>query len=159
MQGVAYDTLKKHNLLGKVNREFRNSLGAAYEQNVQKNRSFMRCVKMLSEILSPCSCSINMLKGAFLCAHYPEGYRTSNDVDLHVLPKDVTTVGNYLSHAEFQQENIRNGEFIPATRQEIIESNMLSGETVPYIKEVNLPFIKFFEVDINFSLYYKNVDP
>lgn len=34
MQGIAYDVLKKNGLLGKVNREFRNSLGAAYEQNV-----------------------------------------------------------------------------------------------------------------------------
>lgn len=158
MQGVAYDTLKKHNLLGKINREFRNSLGAAYEQNVQKNQSFMSCVKMLSEVLSPCSCNIAMLKGAYLCAHYPEGYRTSNDVDLLVLPKDVTTVGNYLSHAGFRQGNVRNGVFVPATRQEIIESKMLRGETVPYIKEVNLPFMKFFEVDINFSLDYKNGD-
>lgn len=156
MQGVAYDTLKKHNLLGKVNREFRNSLCAAYEQNVQKNQSFMYCVKMLLEILSPCTCSIAMLKGAYLCARYPNGYRTSNDVDLLVLAKDVTAIGNYLSNAGFRQGNVRNGEFVPATRQEIIESKMMRGETVPYIKEVNLPFMKFFEVDINFSLDYKN---
>jgi len=158
MHGVAYDTLKKHNLIGEVNREFRNSLGAAYEQNVQKNQCFMSCVRMLSKILSSCSCPIAMLKGAYLCAHYPEGYRTSNDVDLLVSPKDITTVGNCLSHAGFQQGNVKNGVFFPATRQEIIESKMLRGETVPYIKEVNLPFMKFFEVDINFSLDYKNGD-
>lgn len=156
MQGVAYDTLKKHNLLGKVNREFRNSLGAAFEQNVQKSQSFMSCVKMLSEILSPCTCNIAMLKGAYLCVHYPDGYRTSNDVDLLVLPKDVTTVGNRLSYVGFKQGYIRNGEFVPATRQEIIESKMMRGETVPFIKEVNLPFLRYFEVDINFSLDYKN---
>ena len=97
-----------------------------------------------------------MLKGAYLCAHYPDGYRTSNDVDLLVLPKDVTAVGHLLSSAGFKQGNVRNGEFIPATRQEIIESKMMRGETVPYIKEVNLPLMKFFEVDINFSLDYKN---
>lgn len=156
MQGIAYDTLKRNGLLGKVNREFRNSLGAAYEQNVQKNESFLKCVVMLSEILAPCDCKVAMLKGAYLCAHYPSGYRTSNDVDLLVLPKDVTTVGHLLSASGFKQGNIRNGEFIPATRQEIIESKMMRGETVPYIKEVSLPFMKFFEVDINFSLDYKN---
>ena len=42
MQGVAYDVLRKNDLLGKVNREFRNSLGAAYEQNIQKNKSFRK---------------------------------------------------------------------------------------------------------------------
>lgn len=156
MQGVAYDTLKKNGLLGKINREFRNSLGAAFEQNVQKNESFRKCIVMLSDILSPCDCKVAMLKGAYLCAHYPEGYRTSNDVDLLVLPKDVTTIGNMLTASGFKQGNVRNGEFIPATRQQIIESKMMRGETVPYIKEVNLPFMKFFEVDINFSLDYKN---
>lgn len=156
MQGVAFDVLKKNGLLSKVNREFRNSLGAAYDQNVQKNESFTRCIAMLSEILGSRNCKVAMLKGAYLCAIYPSGYRTSNDVDLLVLPEDVTTIGNLLTCAGFKQGNIRNGEFIPATRQEIIESKMLRGETVPYIKEVNLPFMKFFEVDVNFSLDYKN---
>ena len=156
MQGIAYDTLKRNGLLVNVNREFRNSLSAAYEQNVQKNESFLKCVVMLSEILALCDCKVAMLKGAYLCAHYPNGYRTSNDVDLLVLPKDVTTVGHLLSSSGFKQGNVRNDEFIPATRQEIIESKMMRGETIPYIKEVNLPFMKFFEVDINFSLDYKN---
>ena len=156
MQGIAYDTLNRNGLLGKVNREFRNSLGSAYEQNVQKNQSFFKCVIMLSKILDSCDFKVAMLKGAYLCAHYPDGYRTSNDVDLLVLPKDVTIVGNLLLSSGFKQGNVRNGEFIPATRQEIIESKMMRGETVPYIKEVNLPFMKFFEVDINFSLDYKN---
>lgn len=156
MQGIAYDVLKKNGLLGKVNREFRNSLGAAYEQNVLKNDSFKKCIVMLSEILSPCTCKVAMLKGAYLCAHYPDGYRTSNDADLLILPKDVTAVDHLLSSAGFKQGNVRNGEFIPATRQEIIESKMMRGETVSYIKKVNLPFMKFFEVDINFSLDYNN---
>lgn len=156
MQGIAYGILKKSGLLGKVNREFRNALGAAYDQNVLRNESFRKCVILLSGILSSCDCKVAMLKGAYLCMHYPDGYRTSNDVDLLVLPKDVTTIGNLLAKAGFRQGNIRNGEFIPATRQEIIESKMMRGETVPYIKEVDLPFMKFFEVDINFSLDYKN---
>lgn len=156
MQGIAYGVLMKNQLLGKINREFRNSLASAYEQNVQKNQSFYECIEMLSKLLSTCNCKIAMLKGAYLCGHYPEGYRTSNDVDLLVLPQDVTTIGILLSNAGFQQGYIKNGEFVPATRQEIIESKMMRGETVPYIMEVNLPFLKYFEVDINFSLDYKN---
>lgn len=156
MQGVAFGTLKKHQLLGKVNREFRNSLAYAYEQNTQKNKSFYQCVAMLNDILSSCDCPIAMLKGAYLCSLYPSGYRTSNDVDLLVSACDVTAVGKLLSKAGFLQGSIRNDEFVPATRQEIISSRMLRGETVPYIKEVGLPFMKFFEVDINFSLDYKN---
>lgn len=156
MQGIAYDTLRKKGCLGKVSREFRNALSGAYEQNRFKNKSFYQCVLFLTVILKECPAPIAMLKGAVLCAHYPEGYRTSNDVDLLVRPQDVTTVGTYLTKAGFRQGNIRNGQFVPATRREIIESKMMRGETVPYIKEVSLPYMKYLEVDINFSLDYKN---
>ena len=158
MQGIAYGVLKQGGLLGKVNREFRNPLANAYEQNVQKNRSYRECIARLAALLAPCPCRVAMLKGAYLCFHYPAGYRTANDVDLLVLPKDVTVIGNLLTSAGFRQGAIHNGTFVPATRQEIISSRMLRGETVPYIKEVNLPFMRFFEVDINFSLDYKNGD-
>ena len=156
MQGIAYDTLKHHGLLGKVNREFRNSLKYAYEHNIEKNNSFLQCVKYVSSILTQCDFNVAMLKGAYLCFHYPKGYRTSNDIDLLVLPKDVTALGSLLLKEGFKQGNIRNDEFIPASRKEIIESKMMRGETVPYIKEVNLLHMKYLEVDINFSLDYKN---
>lgn len=158
MQAVAYGTLKKHGLLGKVNREFRNSLKGASIQNVEKNNSFFQCVELVEKALSKCECKYAMLKGAYLCKAYPEGYRTSNDIDLLVHPKDVTKVGNALIKADFKQGNIRNGNFQPATRKEIIESKMMRGETVPYIKEINLPGMQFLEVDINFSLDYKPGD-
>ena len=156
MQGIAYDRLKKKGVLNKVNREFRNSLKSAFNQNVVKNRSFIECIDLVASILNKLDCKIAMLKGAFLCNHYPEGYRVSNDIDLLVKPSDVTIVANALNEAGFKQGNIRNDEFVAASRQEIIESKMMRGETVPYIKEVNLPNMKYLEVDINFSLDYKN---
>lgn len=158
MHAVAYGTLKNNGLLGKVNREFRNSLKGAYELNTAKNMSFFGCVAYVDKVLSRCTCKYAMLKGAYLCRLYPEGYRTANDIDLLVLPRDVTEVGVALSEAGFVQGYIRNGEFELATRKEIIESKMMRGETVPYIKEVNLPGMRFLEVDINFSLDYKPGD-
>lgn len=155
MQAVAYGILKKHGLLGKVNREFRNSLRGAYDQNIEKNNSFFQCVELVEKALSKRECKYAMLKGAYLCKAYPEGYRTSNDIDLLVHPKDVTEVGDALLKTGFKQGSIRNGNFEPATRKEIIESKMMRGETVPYIKEINLPGMQFLEVDINFSLDYK----
>ena len=156
MAGIAYQTLKNNNLMGRVNREFRNSLTGAYEINCEKNISFFASIKYLSKLLENCDFNYAMLKGAYLCRYYPEGCRTSNDIDLLVEPKDVTKIGEILSNAGFKQGNIRNGTFIPATRKEIIESKMLRGETVPYIKEILLPRMKYLEVDINFSLDYKN---
>lgn len=158
MQGVAYGTLKKHGLLGKVNREFRNSLKGAYNQNLEKNNSFFRCVQLVDDALAECKCKYAMLKGAYLCKAYPAGYRTSNDIDLLIHPDDVTKIGNALLKLGFKQGNIRNGSFEPATRKEIIESKMTRGETVPYIKELNFPGMRFLEVDINFSLDYKSGD-
>ncbi len=156
MAGVAYDTLKRHRLLGKVNREFRNALQMAYDHNTEKNNSFFDCVDQVSRILEKCNCAVAMLKGAWLCAHYPSGYRISSDIDLLVLSRDVSEVGDLLNDAGFSQGYVRNGEFIPASRREIIESKMMRGETVPYIKKVSLPNMPYLEVDINFSLDYKN---
>lgn len=153
---IAYDTLKQMDLLNKVNREFRNSLAAAYQQNLEKNNSFFICLEMLSEILQHCKGKYTMLKGALLCSLYPPGYRTCNDIDLLVRPENVSDIGNALMEAGFKQGHIRNGTFKIASRREIIESKMMRGETVPYILEVDLPYIKFLEVDINFSLDYKN---
>lgn len=158
MQAIAYGTLKKHNLLGKINREFRNSLKNSYIQNKEKNESYFRCIRYVEEILSECNCRYVLLKGAYLCKVYPEGYRTSNDIDLLVHPNDVTEIGNALIKVGFKQGHIRNGKFEAATRKEIIESKMTRGETVPYIKEVNLPEMQFLEVDINFSLDYQSGD-
>lgn len=158
MQGVAYGVLKKNGCLGGVNREFRNSLRGAYEQNIEKNKAFFQCLNVLSEILREHKDKYAMLKGALLCQWYPEGYRTSNDIDLLVRPQDVTIIGECLTRAGFRQGNIRGDEFVPAGRRDIIESKMLRGETVPYILEIGLEQMRFLEVDINFSLDYKNGD-
>lgn len=158
MAGTAYSILKNNKLLDAVNREFRTSLQNIYECNVIKNESFFKCVNMITKSLKPCEGKYAMLKGALLCKMYPEGCRTSNDIDLLVCSDNVTEIEQLLQNAGFKQGYIRNREFVPATRREIIESKMTRGETVPFIKQVNLPFMKYLEVDINFSLDYKNGD-
>lgn len=156
MQAVAYQILHKLGLLEKVNREFRSSLQSAWEQNIEKNKSMYLCIQYLNIILSDFAGKYAMLKGAILCGTYPVGCRTSNDIDLLVLPEHVTQIGEALHQAGFAQGYIKNGEFMPASRKEIIESKMLRGETVPYIKKVDIPGMRYLEVDINFSLDYKN---
>ncbi len=156
MQATAYGVLKENELLGNINREFRNSLKGAYEQNMQKNDSYFKAVRYVSGILDAQKDKYAMLKGAVLCKKYPKGYRTSNDIDLLVCPEHVTQIGNVLIKKGFRQGDIKNGRFIPATRKEIIESKMMRGETVPYIKEVNLSGMQYLEIDLNFSLDYQN---
>lgn len=156
IQAVAFGTLKGCNLLGSVNREFKNSLGAAYEQNILKNESFFKCIDIVTNILNSKDTNYALLKGAILCKMYPKGYRTSNDIDVLTIPDEVGKISNLLLQAGFKQGHIRNGEFEAAGRQEIFNSLLTRGETVPFILKVNLPQMKYLEVDINFSLDYKN---
>ncbi len=159
MQAIAYLTLKNAKLLGKVNREFCNSLRDAYENNIHKNMSYFNSVRYLSEVLKNKEGTYAMLKGAVLCTKYPIGCRSSNDIDLLVHPDNITEIGETLKNAGFEQGSVRNEEFIPATRKEIIESKMMRGETIPYIKKFDLQGMKYLEVDLNFSLDYKNGSP
>lgn len=155
MGGIAFGRLSDNKMLNSVSREFRNTLEAIYQHNLIKNDSYSKSVLMINNIISNASCKCAMLKGSVLCSLYPKGYRTASDIDLLTLPENVTEIGDYLTKAGFCQGYIKNGSFIPATRSEIIESRMTRGETVPYIKEINMPGMKYLEVDINFSFDYK----
>ena len=154
--GVACAVLEKAELMSRVPREARTALRGARTQNREYNRSFFRCVGALHDALRSCGEHYAMLKGAYLCGKYPEGCRTSNDVDLLVPPEFLSEIGEALLRDGYRQGAVQNGVFIPAKREEIIRSRMMRGETVPYIKEVNLPYLRYFEVDINFSMDYKN---
>ena len=158
MAGVAYHVLKETSLLDLVDREFRNSLHNAFWLNEKINDDFLGCIKFLSTELEACGVPYALLKGAYLCFKYPSGCRTSNDVDVLIAPQDVGKVSAKLKMAGFRQGYLKNGTFFPASRKQIIESKMTRGETVPFIKETKLPFLKYIEVDLNFSLDYKNSD-
>ena len=156
MAGAAYGTLKETDLLQKTNREFRNSLYYSFIVNKKINEDYAGCVNFVTQTLEACGARYALLKGAYLCFWYPKGYRISNDIDILVAPEDVGKVSASLKLAGFKQGEVKNGVFIPATREQIIESKMTRGETVPFIKEIKLPYIKHLEVDLNFSLDYKN---
>lgn len=158
MAAVAYEVLEKCELLGDVDREFRTSLRNAHIANWKWNEDFIGCLRHVSAVLDSANIPYALLKGAVLIGKYPLGCRTSNDIDVLIAPEHVGRVCAVLSQAGFRQGEIKNNTFIPATRQQIIESKMMRGETVPFIKEVKLPFMRFLEVDLNFSLDYKNSD-
>ena len=158
MQGVAFGVLKKHGVASDVCREFGNSLKAAAKDNEEKNADFYKAVRYVSGIVKESGVRAAFLKGALLCGKYPKGFRTSNDIDILLSPADVSLLGKELLKNGFMQGKIRNGEFVPAERSEIISSKINRGETVPYVKETDLPKMKFLEVDLNFSLDCKADD-
>ena len=158
MAAIAYDVLEKNELLENVGREFRNALRNAHIANWKWNEDFIGCLRHVSAVLDSADIPYALLKGAVLVGKYPLGCRTSNDIDVLIAPEHVGRVCAVLTQAGFRQGEVKNNTFIPATRQQIIESKMMRGETVPFIKEVKLPFMRYLEVDLNFSLDYKNSD-
>lgn len=158
MGGVAYGVLRDCGLLGKVNREVRNTLKSIYDVSCIRAESYLSALTLLSETLRDVSVPYAVLKGAVLLDKYPLGYRTSNDIDLLLASADVSAVSDRLEEAGFCQGYLKNGVFRAATRAEIVYSRMNRGETVPYIRRVDLPFMEYMEVDLNFSLDYKPSD-
>ena len=157
MGGVAYETLNSIGILPKLNREFRSVLSLTYESNCMKTDSFYMALAELSELFSNVKFPYAFLKGSYLVSLYPKGLRTSNDLDILVNPNDVTLIENLLKSNGFVQGYLHGNEFRQATRQEIIYSKMNRGETVPFVKQINLPYMNYMEIDINFSLDFKAI--
>ena len=158
MGGAAYGTLRETGLLGAVDREFRSALETAYRAACIKNESFSQALCALGSLFQNMRAPCAALKGAYLTQAYPVGYRTSNDVDFLLRPEDVSEAADLLEADGFRQGSVKNGEFVAASRAEIIYSRMNRGETVPFVKRIGLPFLEFLEVDLNFSLDYKPED-
>jgi hypothetical protein len=155
MGAVAYHTLKECELLGCVNREFRNTLKSVYETGVEQTKSFQNALGMVNQIFNEFYLPYAFLKGAYLVSLYPDGLRTSNDIDILTEYGNITLLCSLLNEAGFSQGHIRNGEFVPASRPEIIHSMINRGETIPFVKKINMPKMEFCEVDLNFSVDYK----
>jgi hypothetical protein len=155
--GVAFYVLKQCDLLSKLNREFRNSLKSIYEMNKLKYTSFKSTLSDLSTYFKNVEFKYAFLKGSFLAnTLYPEGLRTSNDFDVLINQNDVTSCSKMLKQNGFVQGLFIQGKgIIPATRQEIVNSRLNRGETVPFLKQSNKFGMDVIEIDLNFSLDYK----
>ena len=157
MGGVAYKVLSDCGLLYSVDREFRNTLKNIFSYYEQYNQSYEKALSSVSYILTPYIGKYVMLRGAYLSPLFPRGCRTSNNLDILVAPENLSEIGAALINGGFRQGKVREGEFVPVHHTEIINSGM-RGETVHYIKEVNLPHLKYLVADLSFSFGYKGGD-
>lgn len=155
MGGAAYYTLKHTGLMPRVNREFRNTLEAVFEQNVLRTNSYRILLGRMGTMLRDAAFPYALLKGALLASRYPVGLRTSNDLDILVEARDIPALSSLLREHGFVQGYLRAGEFRPATRRDIILSRMNRGETVPFVMKADLPGLPYWEIDVNFSLDYQ----
>lgn len=87
---------------------------------------------------------------------YSEGERVSNDIDLLVEQKDISTISEVLKNMGFVQGyyDFRESKIVPLPRAEILSRRMNRGETAPFVLGTENPCVPFIEVDINFSLDY-----
>jgi hypothetical protein len=148
--GIAYNNID----FSDVSNDVEKALYCLYQSAKDRTKSFKSNLRYLATILHSADFNYSLLKGAFLTtALYPEGYRTSNDIDILIEEHNISRLQNLLVSAGFVQgSSNRNGEIIPAPRREIVMSRMNYGETIPFVKEVEGSVL---EVDINFSLDYK----
>lgn len=155
MGSVAYHTLCHLDPPGVSNREVRSILEAISLSDHEKANNMEQCLELLGDVLSPAEFPYALLKGSYLLYLYPRGLRTSNDIDILIQPDDVARLERRLKAAGFEQGYLRQGTFVPAARSEIVTARMNRGETVPFIRRVDLPHKPYMEVDINFSLDFK----
>lgn len=155
ISALAYVKLKEYDLLKGLNREFVNALKGSYMVSKISADGFKTFLSSLSHMLNREMKPFALLKGSYLSNLYPYGTRTSNDVDLLINKEDITHFVDKFKANGYEQGFIRGGEFVAATRKDIIESRLNNGETVPLIKESGLTNFKYFEIDLNFSLDYK----
>lgn len=157
--GAAYETLRKTDNLVLTDSIMHRALQLTHFQNRQRTKAYKAALRRIDEILKDCRGSYAMLKGAYLCGVYPEGLRTSNDIDLLIEKKELSKIENALKAAGLQQGSVKNGAFVPATRKEIIFASMMKGETMPYVLETGESTMPYLEIDLNFALGYKNEAP
>lgn len=154
--GAAYKTICKIKAEKLFDKLFIVILKRVYMNCQEQTRNYKKAVSAMGTILSDCKGKYAMLKGALLCELYPEGVRTSNDIDLLIEKDDLTVIEDALKAAGLKQGNIKNGVFIPASRKQIIFASMMNGETVPYVLKTGDTEFPMIEIDLNFSLGYKN---
>lgn len=152
MCGLAYVVLRDHELLSLLNREYRTVLSAVYVYSRERNEVFNAYKKELAELLDSEGIYYAALKGAYLVELYPEGTRTSNDLDILIQREDIPKVTELFKDAGYVQGFIRNEKIVPATRNEIVNALLHRGETIPFVKEVKQVAMPFMEIDVNLSL-------
>lgn len=152
---LAYHTLLTRDLTPGLNREFINALKNAYISSNEQAAEFQDMIDELASLLKKTTFQYALLKGCYLSQIYPQGIRTSNDIDIFVDNAGIDSLTSILLENGFCQGYVRQNHFVPATRLEIISARMNRGETVPFIKVTSNKYHKFFEVDINTSFDYK----
>lgn len=149
---IVYRNLKRrHSLL-----DFETVFQMLYDANIAKAEFCKNNIGYLCEVMESADFPFALLKGAYLITNiYETGDRTSNDVDILINEKNVGKCKKILNNNGFIQGWVEDGQFIEASRNDIVMAKMNFGETTPFIKKTENGFVN---VDVNFSLGYKPME-
>lgn len=152
--GLVYISILQLGFQKLFSREFMNTLYKVYTYDVLRSRNYTTCVSKLINLFKPEDIRYALLKGAYLVNVYPPGARTANDIDILICESDISSVSRVLSENGYEQGYLNNGVFDKASRRQIVMSRLNRGETVPFVKKIDLPAMEYLEIDLNYSLDY-----
>ena len=139
-------------------------LSDVYERQKKRNEVIRNWIADCASELESSGAKFSFLKGSVLsyCPFgetplYEWGERSSNDIDILVLPEEIGVVDRALSALGFMQGqwNSERQKVIAFSRKEIICRRMTRGETAPYLVATESENVPFVEVDVNYSLGYQ----
>lgn len=126
-----------------------------YDAQKQRVLSMHKYIMELSDALEQKGVEHAFLKGSILSnSFYPLGTRSSNDIDLLINSKSISTASKVVCSLGYTQGeyNFAEHKVDKLDRSEIIFRRMNFGEVVPFYKIIEEPGLDVVEVDINFSL-------
>ena len=150
VNGVVYKNIKDLNNIPKYVKYF---LKVAYMEQTERTRIHRDEIIKVSSLFEENNIRHAFLKGAVLnTVIYNPGDRISNDTDVMVHVDDIDKAVRVLKENEYIQGEVIDGKLIPATKKEILFARINTYEIVPLNKPVDVRYLPFHEVDVNFRL-------
>lgn len=144
---------QKKYIIGKVSQTF-EILSRCYEEY---NKNILDFFQRLVEKTDEVGVNIAGLKGVVFNTNiYKLGARRSNDIDVLVAEEDLKTFDDIMRKLGFIQSS-DCGKTEASKREKLIQI-MNYHDLVPYYKFVDLPYMDFIKVDVNFHFDSKKHD-
>ena len=157
-----YYHLITHNLLSQIPTYYKMLLINTMSNKKELDFYFKREFKKLNKILLKNEISYVCIKGLSIANRYYKNsniLRDYNDIDFLVCKKDLAKIEELIEQENYKRGfyDFLTGDFIEASREEIIYYKLSSHQVYPYTKK--MPSFSFsssnvFKIDINFSIFF-----
>ena len=150
--GIAYAVLEKTGLIYMTNSEFRESLEKTFTVNEKIITDFTGCLNYVSGLLNDCGLPYAFFGDIYLYKLYPYGCRIPRRIEVLMRKEDLGKISTRLKIAGFKTGFIENGRPRAMSFNVIAKDVAEFGERAGLYKEIRLPYMKYLEVELVFSL-------